>query len=264
MTTSAAPEAGATAGSSQTPSDAGQTPASGGGATGVESPTLESLAAQVRDLQAQNQQQQLTILELRNQPPARVEDEPEAPEPVDPLAELSDETLAGMSNRDLIKTAVTAVVKNLEATLVPRIQAQLGQVQDTVADQAARRDVAETATKHPDFWEYKNQMLVLSQQPAYRNLGAEDLYTLAKSKGGSSKAAPAAPKPAAPANPQEPQTLPRATGAPPQKTPAQQAADAAAASEKPGGSAAAGSVPKEFKNAEEAANDAYAKVFGNK
>lgn len=261
MTTpAAAPEAGANAGTAQTPSDAGQTPASGGGAPGAETPTLESLAAQVRELSAQNQQQQLVILDLKNQ--ATRQPEPEEPEPVDPLAELSDEKLSGMSNRELIATAVQAVTKTLESTLIPRIQAQLGQVQDTVADQAARKDVADTAAKHPDFWEFKNQMLVLSQQPAYKALGAEDLYVLAKTKSG--KSAPAAAPKAAPANSTEPQALPRATGAPPQKTPEQQRQDAAAASEKPGGSAAAGSVPKEFKNADEAANDAYAKVFGNK
>lgn len=259
-TAAAAPEAGAIAGPAQTPSDAGTTPASGGGATGAETPTLESLTKAVQELSAQNQQQQLTILDLKNQ--VGRQPEPEEPEPVDPLAELSDEALSGMSNRDLIKTAVQAVVKTLDQTLMPRIQAQLGKVENTVADQAALKDVADTAAKHGDFWDFKNQMFVLSQQPAYRSLGAEDLYTLAKSKSGA-RTAPASPaKPATPAT--DVQTLPRGTTAPPQKSAEQQKADAAAASEKPGGSAAAGSVPKEFKTSEEAATDAYSKVFGNK
>lgn len=242
--------------------DAGQSPANGAGATGGDSPTIEQLAQKVNELSNQRQQDQLTILDLTNRLSQTEREEEEKPEPVDPLAALTDEQLAGMSNRDLIRTAVEAMTKQIDATVLPRIQSQLGQINETVADQAARKDVADTAAKHADFWDYRAPMLALSQQPRYASLGAEDLYMLAKSKtGGSSAPSRTAPSSTAP----KVETLPRATtGAPPAKSPAQATADANATSEKPNASAGAGDLKREFKSSDEAVDDAYAKVFGKK
>lgn len=262
MTQPATTEGGATAATTQAPSETGQSPANGAGASGGDSPTIETLSRKIEELSGQRQHDQLTILDLTNRLSQKelAGQEEEEIESVDPLADLKDEDLAGMSNRDLIKTAVSAITKKIETELLPRIQTQLGRINDTVADQAARKDVADVAAAHPDFWNFQKPMLVLSQQPRYASLGAEDLYLLAKSKTGGGKTTVA---PAAAATTTEPASLPRATTAPPQKTDAQKAAEAGAMSEKPGGSAAAGTAQKEFKTPEEAASDAYSKVFGN-
>lgn len=262
MTTQAATTetpSGATAAGTTPSSESGQPSANGAGAPGSEQqPTLEQLISKVEELSAGRQQDQLVIRSLHERLSEKetVEEE-EVPEPVDPLADLTEEQLAGMSNRDLLKTAVAVVTKGLETTLLPQITKQLGQISNTVADQAAQKQVADAASRIPDFWDYKAQMVALSAQPKYANLGAEDLYVLAKSRSGKSGTA------AAPASSQ-PASLPRATTGAPQKTEAQKAQEAAAMTEKPGAGAAAGTTQKSFATPEEAADDAFAKVFGKK
>jgi len=218
-------------------------------------PTLESLQQSLRETQEQLQASQMRMLDPEYQEyladrraGGKKEPQPKAPaKPMDPLEGLSEEEVNAMSNKQLIHTAVTRAVESISSKLrddlLPEIEQRLSSMGDTVADQAAKREVAEAASKYQDFWTYQKQMVALSVQPKYDGLGAEDLYLLAKAAKDGGK------------QPKGPVSKP---------TPGQRIS-AKAGTEKPG--TGTGGDPKgktEEMSAEEAGNAAWEKVFGKK
>lgn len=223
-------------------------------AKGGDAPTIETLAQQLKETQDQLHSTQMRMLDpdyqeyLQERRSGR-QAQPTPPakkEKVDPLEGLSDEKLAAMSNRDLLTTAIGKAVELIQTTLreefLPEVEARLSSLGETVADQSSRRDVAEAAAKYPDFWNYQKEMVAISVNPKYQGLGAEDVYILAKAAKGGGTATTTGP------------------------TPAQKKA-AAAHTEKPGttggGGAATGKKGQEMTE-QEAAQDAWNKVFGPK
>lgn len=211
-------------------------------------PTLESLQAELTRSQSERDAYAMRLLDpdyqeyvqtRRNGGTAK-----EKPEPKDPFAGLDDEKLGAMTNRQLIETAVSVFTTKLREEFLPEIESRLESVADTLEDQKARRDVSEAAGRHKDFWEFKPQMVQLSNQSRYANLGAEDLYVLAKGLSGKSAAAPAA-KEKVEADPAK-------------------AASARATSEKPGAGASGRQAQSKEMTAEEAGDDAWEKAFGKK
>jgi hypothetical protein len=225
------------------------------GGRGGDAPTVESLQQKLADATQREESARLRLLDPdyqdylaerrgRGRAPAQPA-EPKAPK--DPLEGLTEEKLGAMSNRELLATAIERSVELISSKLkeefLPEVESRLSTLGDTVADQTAKRDVAEAAAKHPDFWSYKAEMVALSVNPRYEGLPAEDLYVLAKAQK-SGFAAPAA----------------TGTG-----TPAQRRA-ASAHTEKPGGTGGGGAGSGKNKSGEmeagEAAEDAWNKVFG--
>ena len=222
---------------------------------GGDAPTIESLQQKLAEATQREESAKLRMLDPdyqdylaerrgRGRAPAKRE-EPKAPK--DPLEGLTEEKLGAMSNRELLATAIEKSVELISSKLkdefLPEVESRLSTLGDTVADQAAKRDVAEAAATHPDFWTYKAEMVALSVNPRYEGLPAEDLYVLAKAQKSGFSATPAA-----------------GTG-----TQAQRRA-ASAHTEKPGGTGGGGAGTGKNKSGEmeagEAAADAWNKVFG--
>lgn len=244
------PAAGDPAGN---PSDPGNP---GDGGKGGDAPTVESLQRQLAESTQREEAARLRLLDPdyqeylgerrgRGRAPAPVA--PAAPK--DPLEGLTEEKLGAMSNRELLATAIERSVELISSKLkdefLPEVESRLSTLGDTVADQSAKRDVAEAAAKHSDFWQYKAEMVALSVNPRYEGLPAEDLYVLAKAQKTGFSAAPVTP------------------GTP--GTPAQRRA-ATSHTEKPGGTGGGGAGTGKNKAGEmeagEAAEDAWNKVFG--
>jgi hypothetical protein len=214
---------------------------------GTDVPTIEQLQEQVRQAQAERDAARMQAWQATQGNGRTSEEEEEEAEPVNPLEGMSEERLSQMTNRELIETAVNAFSKKMEAEILPKIRSEIGSLGKTVAEKNAQADVASTAAKHKDFWNFRMDMIQLSQQPRYAGLAAEDLYLLAKSRKGD--AAPAA----------------RPTGAPAKKAEdASKERDARAASEKPGSTGRASTKDAKEMSPEEAGEDAYDKVFGSK
>lgn len=219
-----------------------------GGKVASNGPTLESMQAELDRLRSERDTAVMRLLDPELQEfreAKRNGGKREAEEPVrkDPLAELDDERLNAMTNRQLIETAVTAIMSKFEQDILPRVESRLESVADTVEDVKAKREVTEAASRHKDFWEYKVQMIQLSNQPQYAHLGAEDIYYLAKAR---------TSKPAAPAK-ETAKADPAAVAA------------ARANSERPNaGSAGGGAKGAKELTAEEAGDLAWEQVFGKR
>lgn len=228
----------------------------GDGGKGGDTPTMESLQRQVAEATQREEAVRLRLLDPdyqeyladrrgRGRAPAQRE-EPKAPK--DPLEGLTEEKLGAMSNRELLATAIERSVELISSKLkeefLPEVESRLSTLGDTVADQSAKREVAETAAKHSDFWNYKAEMVALSVNPRYEGLPAEDLYVLAKAQKSGFSAVPAAGT---------------------NGTPAQRRA-ASSHTEKPGSTGGGGAGTGKNKSGEmeagEAATDAWNKVFG--
>jgi len=216
--------------------------------SGTDVPTIEQLQEQVKQAQAERDTAKLQAWQAtQGNGRQSSEDEEEEPEPINPLEGLSEERLSQMTNRELIQTAVEAFSKKMEAEILPKIRSEIGSLGKSVAERNAQTDVAQTAAKHKDFWNYRMDMIQLSQQSRYSSLPAEDLYLLARSRKGD---APAAARPTGIASKKSEDTA--------------KERDARAASEKPGSTGRASTKEPKDMSSEEAGEDAYEKVFGPK
>jgi hypothetical protein len=216
-------------------------------------PSLEQMQGELDALRKANESLQIRLLDPEYQEhlarkrsgnsEEAVEEEAPAAKPADILADLTEEKLSAMSNRELLETAIEKAValtsRQFQKHVIPKIEERLSHLGATVADEQARRDVAQTAVKYKDFWDYQKDMIVLSSDPKFRDLNAEDCYLLAKA---------------------------RRSGGKTDSNLVTQARSAKAISEKPTtGSGGAGTSSKKGEmTADEAAQDAWEKVFGSK
>lgn len=206
-------------------------------------PTLETLQAELQRSQSERDAAVMRLLDPEFQQFIHEKRSGKAAakaEPKDPFANLDDEKLNTMTNRQLIETAVSIISGKLQEEFLPAIEEKLEGVTDTLEDQRAKREVAEAAGKYKDFWDFKPAMVQLSNQARYSNLGAEDLYILAKSRTGASGAAPAKTESAA------------------------AKASARAVSEKPNAGGSGKQAADKELSKEEAGDAAWEKVFGKK
>lgn len=238
--------------------EGGETEQSGeGDKSAGEQPTVEQLQESLRLAEARAEQSQRLLSQMQERlfereerSPRKEEEEEEQPE-TDELESLTEEQMSSMTNKQLAQLSARlgaqAAVKAISKTLMPKIEERLSNLGSTVEEERARRDVATAAAKYQDFWTHKATMVALSQEPKYRSLGAEDLYLLAKARSGAG---------AGPTNVNK--------GKVTNPTDAQRRA-ARASGEKPvtmGGGT--GGAKKGEMSPEEAADDAWNKVFGNK
>ena len=94
----------------------------------------------------------------------------EQPPAQDPTGQLSPEDLDQMSGSELAKTILNSVARVVEDQIKP-VTSKLTQVEfNQLVDAVARR--------HPDFWDYKDQMIEIAKQNP--NMHPEAAYKLAK------------------------------------------------------------------------------------
>lgn len=169
---------------------------SGDGANGAgEQPTAAQLQESLRIAEARAEQSQRLLEQMqqrlveRDDRPFRREEVEEEEQPeTDSIASLTEEQLSGLTNKQILdlarKAAVQDMAKVVEKKILPKIEERLSNLGNTVEEDRARRDVANTAAKYQDFWAHQAAMIGLSKQPKYQGLGAEDLYHIAKAKSG--------------------------------------------------------------------------------
>lgn len=95
------------------------------------------------------------------------------------VKELSEQELESMSRSDLLKYIEHRFGSLVNQHLQP-LQERVEQTSTTTERDRIQRQVNEAANKHPDFWEWRDEMQGLVQQ--YPDLTPEDLYTLAKTR----------------------------------------------------------------------------------
>lgn len=145
--------------------------------------------------------------------------------------EVDGTELESMSRKKFATLITDNVVKNIMAELEPHVK-KLNATSQMAEKLAAQMEVNKCAAKYKDFWDFKDDMYKLVN--ANTNLSVEEAYKLAKQN---KKIA---------------------------KDEDEAKAAAAAASEKPGGTAASTAIPKDFKTTQEANDDAWGKVVGDK
>ena len=105
-----------------------------------------------------------------------------------PDQELDEDQLEGMSKKQFLGMILSSVGKKFDEFLSKKtkpLEDRLGNIEQTATtftQEQTREKVAQVAKKYPDFWNFKDKMMQLSQQ--HVGLDAEELYLLAKAKSG--------------------------------------------------------------------------------
>lgn len=85
-----------------------------------------------------------------------------------------------LSRADFGSHIVNQVLKAVNKQVVGPLNQQLNELRTNATRNDVNAAVQESASKHKDFWDWKQEMLTLAQQPAMRALPPESLYILAR------------------------------------------------------------------------------------
>lgn len=134
-------------------------------------------------LRARQSGKRVKIVEEGAEPPAS-----SAPQQSDGLDGIDETTLEGMSKKEMVGLVLKSVTKQLDNFFKQQSQPivdRLGQLENTASSFAQERTqqaVQQVAQKYPDFWDFKDPMIQLSQK--HPTMDAEELYLMAKVRAG--------------------------------------------------------------------------------
>lgn len=150
----------------------------GGGGGGEKVPAWASeLVGEFRKLTQMAEQARLERQNAANNSPA----------PVDPNEEEDDEEtdpkdLELMDRADYAKHIINQVLKAMNKQVVAPLNQRLNEVAASATRTDIQAAVKEAAGQNKDFWDWREEMQAIVQQPQYRTLSPIDLYHLARSR----------------------------------------------------------------------------------
>ena len=143
------------------------------------------LISKLEQYESTIQQLQQQIQQLQQVKPAQADDDSdyvEIPEPESVFESLDEDELEAMPRKRLVQLVVEEAKNKIAAEVLPEVLSDLEDQLNTLTQGQmllyVKAQIDEARAKYPDFDDYREHILTLSQQ--YPDLPAEELYKLAK------------------------------------------------------------------------------------